>query len=87
MLKVDRSDFCSHSPYEDDPQSIGFGATISAPHMHGYALKYMEQMKKRPKKVLDVGSGSGYLTVAFVYMMDDPEAVCFGIEHIQQLVD
>lgn len=87
MLKVDRGDFCPSTPYQDCPQYIGFGATISAPHMHGYALKFMEGMKKKPKKALDVGSGSGYLTVAFFYMMDDPLALSYGVEHIKELVD
>lgn len=35
MLFVDRRHFCSHTPfpYADQPQGIGHGATISAPHM------------------------------------------------------
>ena len=33
MKEVDRGNYCSHSPYSDRPQSIGFGVTISAPHM------------------------------------------------------
>lgn len=33
MLSVDRADFCPQNPYEDHPESIGYGATISAPHM------------------------------------------------------
>jgi protein-L-isoaspartate(D-aspartate) O-methyltransferase len=39
MRKVDRQEFCpSRKAYEDCPQSINFGATISAPHMHAYCL-------------------------------------------------
>jgi protein-L-isoaspartate(D-aspartate) O-methyltransferase len=34
MTAVDRADYCSAEPYFDSPQSIGYGATISAPHMH-----------------------------------------------------
>jgi hypothetical protein len=34
MLKVDRAHFCSTLPYEDSPQTIGYDATISAPHIH-----------------------------------------------------
>lgn len=30
---VDRGQFCKNYPYKDSPQSIGFGVTISAPHM------------------------------------------------------
>jgi len=33
MLAVDRGLFSSFNPYADSPQSIGYGATISAPHM------------------------------------------------------
>jgi len=33
MSKVDRGDFSSRDPYVDSPQSIGYGVTISAPHM------------------------------------------------------
>ena len=33
MLAVDRGLFSRHNPYADSPQSIGYGATISAPHM------------------------------------------------------
>ncbi|KAI0988315.1 hypothetical protein GJ496_010043 [Pomphorhynchus laevis] len=34
MQAFDRALFCSSpKPYSDSPQSIGYGATISAPHM------------------------------------------------------
>lgn len=33
MLAVDRSKYCPYAPYTDSPQSIGYSATISAPHM------------------------------------------------------
>ncbi|VDQ12916.1 unnamed protein product [Trichobilharzia regenti] len=33
MLSVDRGYFAKSGSYEDRPQSIGFAATISAPHM------------------------------------------------------
>lgn len=48
----------------DSPQVIGYGATISAPHMHAAALKELEPfiLQKPLVKILDVGSGSGYLT-------------------------
>ena len=38
MELVDRKYYAPKYPYEDCPQSIGYGATISAPHMHAYAL-------------------------------------------------
>lgn len=37
-------------------------------------------------RCLDVGSGSGYLTLAFSLMMKKPGAVAYGIEHIPELV-
>eukprot|EP01050_Picozoa_sp_SAG11_P034981 SAG11_NODE_12596_length_695_cov_1.080537_1_plen_107_part_10 len=46
-------------------QRIGFGATISAPHMHAYALEWLSDRLKPGSKVLDVGCGSGYLTACF----------------------
>ena len=38
MKAVDRGDYAQHDPYNDWAQSIGYQATISAPHMHAYAL-------------------------------------------------
>ena len=38
MKSIDRGDFCFSNPYYDSPQSIGYNATISAPHMHAHAL-------------------------------------------------
>ena len=37
-------------------------------------------------KVLDIGSGSGYLTACFA-VMAGPNAKVIGIDHIQELVD
>jgi protein-L-isoaspartate(D-aspartate) O-methyltransferase len=33
MKQVDRGDFSHVHPYMDAPQGIGYGVTISAPHM------------------------------------------------------
>ena len=57
FLLVDRADFCPRAPYEDAPQSIGHGATISAPHMHAHALEELLPAIGGGGKVLDVGSG------------------------------
>ena len=84
MLQVDRADFTSHSPYYDSPQGIGYNATISAPHMHAYALEYLAPYCKDNIHILDVGSGSGYLTVALSKMINDSGKV-IGIEHIDEL--
>ena len=45
MKSVDRANYClknGENPYYDMPQYIGHDATISAPHMHGYALECLE---------------------------------------------
>jgi protein-L-isoaspartate(D-aspartate) O-methyltransferase len=61
--------------------------------MHAYALEYLKDYIKEGSKVLDVGSGSGYLyfniyflirTLAFSKMMND-KGLVVGIEHISQL--
>ena len=33
MLLVDRKNYAKGVPYQDAPQGIGYGVTISAPHM------------------------------------------------------
>jgi len=38
MELVDRKFYAPHFSYQDSPQGIGYSATISAPHMHAYAL-------------------------------------------------
>jgi protein-L-isoaspartate(D-aspartate) O-methyltransferase len=86
MLKVDRAFYCpSQHPYFDSPYSIGYGATISAPHMHAYALELLKDKLFDGAKVLDVGSGSGYLTACLAHMVG-PSGKVFGVEHIKELV-
>jgi len=63
LLFADRKRFCDSNQYADGAQSIGFGATISAPHIHGYILELLESHLNSDAKVLDIGSGSGYLTI------------------------
>ncbi|KAK4516916.1 uncharacterized protein ATC70_000243 [Mucor velutinosus] len=86
MTAVDRKDFCPRDPYEDSPQGIGYGVTISAPHMHGYALDNLESFLKPGMKALDIGSGSGYLTACMASMVGSSGKVV-GVEHISELVD
>ncbi|RHZ82745.1 hypothetical protein Glove_104g44 [Diversispora epigaea] len=86
MKRIDRKNYVSFKPYADSPQTIGYGATISAPHMHAHALENLENFLKPGMKALDVGSGSGYLTACMAEMVDK-EGKVIGIEHIRQLVD
>jgi protein-L-isoaspartate(D-aspartate) O-methyltransferase len=69
----------------DSPQGIGYAVTISAPHMHAYALELLQDHLKEGKTALDVGSGSGYLTVCMAKMIK-ANGLAVGIDHIDPLV-
>ena len=86
MKQVDRSDFTKYNAYDDSPQSISYNATISAPHMHCHALEYLEPYLTEGAHILDVGFGSGYLTVALSKMINDT-GIVVGIEHIKELYE
>ena len=91
MSAVDRAHFCpsaSALAYEDSPQTIGYGATISAPHMHASAAESLLPYLKPDKdcRVLDIGSGSGYLTAVLANLLDSSGGgKIIGIEHIEPL--
>lgn len=85
LRRVDRKHYCRNRAFEDSPQPIGYQATISAPHMHVYALQQLEGHLTEGACALDVGSGSGYLTAAMAYMVGETGKV-YGIDHIDQLV-
>jgi len=89
MRKVDRGDFCRdiNDAYQDNANSIGHGQTISAPHMHAMCLELLEHNVVKPgAKVMDVGSGSGYLSACFGEMVGKDGKV-IGIDVVPNLVD
>uniref|UniRef100_A0A8C7GQQ9 Protein-L-isoaspartate(D-aspartate) O-methyltransferase n=1 Tax=Oncorhynchus kisutch TaxID=8019 RepID=A0A8C7GQQ9_ONCKI len=86
MLATDRGHFSRCNPYMDSPQAIGYQATISAPHMHAYALELLYDQLYDGAKALDVGSGSGILSACFARMVG-PKGKVIGIDHIKELVD
>lgn len=92
MIKVDRAHYCANPSvaYQDSPQSIGHAATISAPHMHASAaeslLPLLPLNSARPLRVLDIGSGSGYLTHVLAELVGE-EGKVVGVEHIKELRD
>ena len=83
MRKVDRKCYVesadAESAYRDHPLQIGSNATISAPHMHAMCLELSKEYLVVNDddasggygngRVLDVGSGSGYLVACFAEMM------------------
>ncbi|EEB92493.1 hypothetical protein MPER_08986 [Moniliophthora perniciosa FA553] len=87
IAKVDRANYVRNKSdaYEDSPQTIGYGATISAPHMHAYAAEHLLPYLKPGAKVLDIGSGSGYLVAVLHHLVEGGKVV--GIEHVEELVD
>jgi len=89
MRKVDRGDFCRdiNDAYMDNPNPIGHGQTISAPHMHAMCLELLENHVVKPgAKVMDVGSGSGYLSACLGEMVGKDGKVV-GIDVVPNLVD
>ena len=84
MLETDRGDFAPHHFYLNRPIPIGYNVTISAPHMHAFALEHLAPFCTQGAKILDIGSGSGYLTVALSKMTNDTGLV-IGVEHIPEL--
>lgn len=85
MRAIDRSWFCPDTPYFDAAVSIGHEMFISAPHMHTLALECCKERLQQAKAILDVGSGSGYLTALFAKLA--PCADVFGVEFYADLLE
>ena len=86
--KVKREEFVlpEHKAYtyEDNPLPIGFGATISQPYTIAFMLDKLE-LEKNPKlKVLEIGSGSGYV---LALLKEITKGKIYGVEIIKELVD
>jgi protein-L-isoaspartate(D-aspartate) O-methyltransferase len=72
--------------YQDAPHPIGFGATISAPHMHAGVVEALSSKLVPGSRVLDVGSGTGILLGVFARLVcgaDGGKVV--GVEHVPEL--
>lgn len=99
MNQVDRAKYVLQKylseAYQDRPQPIGHGATISAPHMHASALENLLPFLNPGARVLDVGSGSGYILACMYHLVSGSMAInassnqqtglAVGIEHIPDL--
>ena len=72
----------AHRSYEDTALPIGYGQTLSQP----YVVAKMSELalaRGRPKKVLELGSGSGYQTAILASLVDE---IC-AIERIKPLLE
>jgi protein-L-isoaspartate(D-aspartate) O-methyltransferase len=72
-----------HMAYQDHPLPIGWGQTISAPHMVAIMCDVLDLQEGM--KVLDVGTGSGYHAAVMANMVG-PEGHVYSVERIPELV-
>mmetsp|Transcript_2204 Transcript_2204/g.5456 ORF Transcript_2204/g.5456 Transcript_2204/m.5456 type:complete len:231 (-) Transcript_2204:115-807(-) len=88
MLSTDRRGFVLQgaSAYSDSPQPLGHKATISAPHMHAHALGLLAGHLKPGARALDIGCGSGYLSVCMARMVGETGRVV-AIDYLAPLVE
>ena len=70
----------------DSPLPIGHGQTISAPHMHAACCEQLVAQLRPGARVLDVGSGSGYLTAVLAQLVR-PRGVVQGVELVAALAE
>jgi protein-L-isoaspartate(D-aspartate) O-methyltransferase len=69
--------------YEDSPQPIGWGQTISAPHMVAIMCDLLDL--EDGMTVLEVGGGSGYHAAVMADLVG-PSGVVYSMERIPELV-
>lgn len=65
--------------YEDAPIPIGFGQTASQPSLQAYYLSILKP--RSDEKVLEIGTGSGYLTALLSLMADR----VYSVERVREL--
>lgn len=68
--------------YEDIPLPIGGGATISQPYTIAFMLNLLEL--KEGQKILEIGSGSGYV---LALLAEITKGKIFGVEIIKDLTE
>lgn len=88
ILAIKREEFVPANmkkyAYSDTPLEIGYGQTISAPHM--VALMCEELELDKGMKVLEVGAGSGYHAAVISKIVGD-EGRVYTIERVPELVE
>lgn len=69
------------SAYKDDALPIGHGQTISQPFIVARMTEELLKGEERPKKVLEVGTGSGYQGAILAALFDE----IYTVERIREL--
>lgn len=72
----------SHRAYEDTALPIGHGQTLSQPYIVALMTEILLSLGPR-KKVLEIGSGSGYQSVVLAQLVDQ----VYSVERIKPLID
>ncbi len=95
MLRVPREEFVPPEyrdmAYEDTPLPIGYGATISAPHMVAYMTELLDP--DIGHRVLEVGTGSGYQAAVLAEIVAPSDAPrerwghVWSIERVPELAE
>jgi len=86
--QIKREDFVlaedKDQAYLNDVLPLGFGQTISQPLVVAFMLELLQPSPG--EKILDVGSGSGWTTALFSYLVK-PKGKVIALEIIKELKD
>lgn len=82
---IDRSWFCQYNPYFDSASDIGCGMCISSPHIHVLSLELVKKVFPHARKILDVGTGTGYMAAIFACLA--PQAEVYGVDCFPELIE
>lgn len=87
MLETPRHAFMdeamAHRAYDDMPQPIGYGQTISQPYIVARMTEALLGDNQRLNKVLEIGTGSGYQAAVLSTLVDK----VYSVERIKGLLD
>ncbi|MDO3384478.1 protein-L-isoaspartate(D-aspartate) O-methyltransferase [Gilvimarinus sp. SDUM040013] len=74
----------SHRAYEDSALPIGYGQTLSQPYIVARMTEILlGACGKKPERVLEVGTGSGYQTAVLAQLVEQ----VYSVERIKPLQD
>lgn len=86
---VKREDFLPEklksNAYEDTALPIGYRQTISQPYTIAFMLSLLKPNTEKNYKILEIGSGSGYVLALINQIM--PKSEIYGIERIKELAE